>query len=46
MMIAPPTGGMMLDHHWLLAWAVIPAGASLIAFVLALATRKTLSSPS
>jgi MFS family permease len=48
MMVAPPTGGAMLDHHWLLAWALIPAGVSVLAFLLALATRKAtaLSSPS
>jgi DHA1 family tetracycline resistance protein-like MFS transporter len=39
MMMAPPTGGAMLDQHWLLAWALIPAGVSVIAFFLAVATR-------
>jgi len=39
MMIAPPTGGAMLEHHWLLVWALIPAGVSVIAFFLAVATR-------
>lgn len=28
MMIAPPTGGFLLDHHWLLAWAIVPAAVS------------------
>lgn len=25
MMLAPPTGGAMLEGHWLLAWAMVPA---------------------
>jgi len=47
MMMAPPTGGLMLDNEWLLAWAIIPAGVSLIALVLALAARRAaaVSSP-
>jgi len=46
MMMAPPTGGAMIDNHWLLAWALIPAGVSMLALVLALASRKAVSSPS
>ncbi len=40
MMLAPPTGGAMLDQHWLLAWALIPAGVSLFGFLLALASMR------
>ena len=39
MMLAPPTGGALIDHHWLLAWALVPASVAAIGFVLALATR-------
>jgi DHA1 family tetracycline resistance protein-like MFS transporter len=45
MMAAPPTGGSMLDHHWLLAWALIPAGVSLLALVIALATTRKATAP-
>ena len=41
MMMAPPTGGLMLDHHALVAWALIPAGVSLLGLVMALAVRRT-----
>lgn len=25
LVVAPPTGGFLLNHHWLLAWAIVPA---------------------
>ena len=37
MTMAPPSGGAMIDHKWLLAWALIPATVSLIGLVAALA---------
>lgn len=39
MALAPPTGGAMLDEHWLLAWAMVPAT------VVALGLIATLSWP-
>ena len=34
MAMAPPTGGAMLDNNHLLAWAMIPAGVSLLGLVV------------
>lgn len=39
MAMAPPTGGTMLDHGWLVAWALVPAS------VVALGLIVTLLSP-
>ena len=39
MMVAPPTGGLLLDHDWLLAWVLVPAVVSLLGVVMALASR-------
>jgi MFS family permease len=36
MMMAPPTGGALLDHHWLLAWALVPAAVTALGLVVAL----------
>ena len=36
MMMAPPTGGALIDHHLLLGWALVPAVVTLIGFVVAL----------
>lgn len=44
MILAPPTGGLMLDHHWLLAWALIPAGVSALGLAFAL-TRAGRQAP-
>ena len=46
MMMAPPTGGAMIENRWLLAWTLIPAAVSLLAFLLALASLKASSLPS
>ncbi len=40
MSLAPPTGGTMLTHRWLLAWALIPAGVSLVGLLVTLAAGK------
>jgi len=40
MTIAPPTGGMLLDHHWLIAWAFVPATAAALGLAVALVTRS------
>jgi hypothetical protein len=39
MMLAPPTGGLLLDHHWTLAWALVPATTALLGCVVAFAFR-------
>jgi MFS family permease len=39
MMLAPPTGGILLDHHWTLAWALVPATTALLGCVVAFAFR-------
>lgn len=33
MTMAPPSGGAMLDNHWTLAWAMVPAGVAAIGLV-------------
>jgi MFS family permease len=35
MMVAPPTGGALIDHHWLLGWALVPAVVSAIGLLVA-----------
>jgi MFS family permease len=45
MMLAPPSGGALIDHHWLLAWALVPASVAAIGFIVALATRDSKSTP-
>ncbi len=39
MTMAPPVGGALLDHHWLVAWAFIPATASALGLIAALLSR-------
>jgi DHA1 family tetracycline resistance protein-like MFS transporter len=39
MMMAPPTGGFLLDHGWLAGWPMVPAVMSLLGLAVALATR-------
>ncbi len=41
MTMSPPTGGLMLDHHWLVAWALIPGVVSLLGLVVALASTRS-----
>jgi len=31
MTIAPPTGGILIDHGWLVAWTLVPAAAAALA---------------
>jgi multidrug resistance protein len=40
MALAPPTGGMLLDRYWLTAWAMIPAGVSLVGLIAVLAWSR------
>lgn len=39
MMLAPPTGGSLLDRHWLLAWTLVPATAAALGCLVAFVTR-------
>jgi MFS family permease len=41
MTLAPPTGGSLLDHHWLLAWAFVPATAAALGLIVALGSRSS-----
>jgi predicted MFS family arabinose efflux permease len=43
MMLAPPTGGVLLDMGLLQAWPLVPAVVSLIGFIVAIATWKRVS---
>lgn len=38
MMLAPPTGGTLIDHQWLLGWALVPASVAALGFIVALST--------
>jgi MFS family permease len=40
MTMAPPTGGSLLDHHWLVAWALVPATAAALGLIVALIRRS------
>lgn len=44
MMLAPVTGGALLEHHHLQLWTLVPATATAIGFFVSLATRRKLSS--
>jgi len=46
MALAPPTGGLMLDNHWGLVWALIPAGVSLLGLLFTLVWSGVQASPS
>jgi len=39
MTLAPPAGGSLLDHHWLVAWALVPASAAALGLLVALINR-------
>ncbi|MFN0249174.1 MAG: MFS transporter [Kofleriaceae bacterium] len=39
MMMAPPTGGFLLDHGWLFGWPMVPAVMSLLGLFVAIAMR-------
>jgi len=39
MTISPPTGGSLLDQHWLLAWTLVPATAAALGLAAALVSR-------
>ena len=44
MALAPPSGGAMLDHHWTLAWALIPATVATLG-LLATVTSGVVEAP-
>ncbi|MDB4958319.1 MAG: permease of the major facilitator superfamily [Myxococcales bacterium] len=46
MAFAPPTGGALIDHNWLIAWALVPATVAVIGLVFALSGRTSASSSS
>jgi len=41
MTLAPPAGGSLLDHHWLVAWTLVPATAAALGLIVALANRSS-----
>ena len=43
MMLAPPTGGMFLDLHWLVAWALVPATMAGLGLVIARTSRSRMA---
>ena len=43
MMMAPPTGGLLLQYHWLDAWPLVAAGVALIGLLVCLAVGRVAS---
>jgi DHA1 family tetracycline resistance protein-like MFS transporter len=43
MMMAPPTGGFLIDQHWLDAWPLVAAGVALIGLLVCLAVGRVAS---
>jgi MFS family permease len=39
MTIAPPSGGVLLDQHWLMAWTLVPATAAVLGLAAAVVSR-------
>jgi DHA1 family tetracycline resistance protein-like MFS transporter len=39
MALAPPTGGALLNEHWLVAWALVPATVAALGLIASLARR-------
>lgn len=40
LIMAPPTGGFLINHHWLLAWAMVAGGVSALGLIAAFASRS------
>jgi MFS family permease len=40
MTLAPPAGGSLIDQHWLVAWALVPATAAALGLITALVSRS------
>lgn len=45
MTLAPPTGGSLLDQHWLVAWTLVPATAAALGLIVALINRPNWTAP-
>ncbi len=45
MTLAPPTGGSLLDQHWLVAWTLVPATAAALGLIVALIHRSNRTGP-
>lgn len=43
MMMAPPTGGFLIEHHWLDAWPLVAAGVAGLGFLACLAVGRVAS---
>jgi len=43
MLVAPPVGGLLLNHDWLLGWAMVPAATAALGLIVALAARKRIA---
>lgn len=43
MMLAPPTGGFLLDHHWLDAWPLVAASVAGVGLLVCVAVGKVAS---
>jgi len=43
MALAPPVGGTMIDQHWLLAWALVPASTVTLGLIATLAWSARLA---
>lgn len=40
LILAPPTGGFLINHHWLLPWALVAGGVSALGLLAAIASRS------
>jgi len=40
MLMAPPVGGLLLEHHALLAWTLVPGSTAALGLIIALAGRS------
>jgi MFS family permease len=45
MTMAPPSGGSLLDHDWLVAWTLVPATAAVLGLAAALVSRAKNRAP-
>jgi hypothetical protein len=43
MIVAPPTGGTLIDRHHLVAWTLVPAASAILGCIVALTTRRRAS---
>ena len=45
MMMAPPTGGFLIDHHWLVGWGLVPATMTALGLIVALLPTNSAGTP-